>query len=39
MTVTRLRLEMPHSEYIGWQAYYGIKAQRQQLAHMNAGAR
>lgn len=36
MTVTRMRLEMPHSEYVHWQAYYARKAQREQMARLNA---
>lgn len=39
MTVARMNLEMPHSEFIGWQAYYARKAQREQLARLNAPGR
>lgn len=38
MTVTRMNQEMPHSEFIYWQAYYARKAQRQQLAELSARA-
>lgn len=37
-TVTRMRLEMPHSEFVYWQAYYARKAQREQLAQLSAKA-
>jgi hypothetical protein len=36
MTVTRMRLEMPHREFVYWQAYYARKAQREQLAQLSA---
>lgn len=39
MTVGRMRLEMSNSEYVYWQAYYARKAQREQLARLNAGGR
>lgn len=35
-TVARMRLEMPHSEFVYWQAYYARKAQREQLAARTA---
>lgn len=38
MTVARMNLEMPHLEYMGWQAYYARKAQREQLARLSAKA-
>ena len=36
MTVARMRLEMPNSEYVYWQAYFARKAQREQLARLSA---
>jgi hypothetical protein len=31
MTVTRLRGEMPNSEFVQWAVFYGRKAQRQEI--------
>lgn len=32
MTVQEMRERMSHKEYVGWQVYWGRKAQREQLA-------
>lgn len=32
MTVDQMRQSVSNSEYVGWQVYYGRKAQREQLA-------
>lgn len=36
MTVSRMHREMPYREYVGWQVYYGRKAQRAELARAMA---
>lgn len=37
MTVARMRREMSEAEFIHWAIWYGIKAQRQELATGQAG--
>lgn len=37
MTVAALRQEMSAAEFLGWQVYYGRKAQRQELEMAKAG--
>jgi hypothetical protein len=36
MTVGRLRAELSSDEFTRWCAYYGRKAQREELAHKKA---
>lgn len=36
MTVTALRAELGHDEYVRWGVYYGRIAQREQLAALEA---
>lgn len=38
MTVAAMRLSMPHSEFVYWQAYYARQAQRHELAQLSARA-
>lgn len=35
MTVAQLRAGLSQAEFVGWQVYYGRKAQQRQLAQRN----
>ena len=38
MTVGELRQRMSQAEFVAWTSYYGLKAQRQELERLKAGA-
>ena len=37
MTVGELRARMSNAEFVGWQAYYARKRQREELERLKAG--